>query len=774
MEIEKHFTNSIIQELVFCLREHEETTKEDIIACLSLYLRSLTVDESQKQNNVNSLNNMNIEFDEENDTSMEFGLVRQKSIAQSIIPVIIDPLLENIKKILRNNNNNILLGGLNILTALSLPAAKEIIINLESLTQNINDILSKNSSNFNLILYGFFNKLLNVIQNDYSIIPHLDTFIKWMIHGIKNDFYKVNIESSNMASQLVRIMKESLSEEEIIPKLNTINNEILPKFISNDLDQELKISIISTVGNIIIYTMNILDQNTLTKFFDIFLGKFKNENLIVLSTNWIIKILKTEGKPEILRELMKKFMPVIIELINKKNVVLRHAGVEFLCCILECYPSAVSGFEKQIIQNLLEYSQEETFVQILFETISLLLQNFKLDKDLILLTINESIKIIDNKNISLSQKASESIIHYNTTASALLKENELESLIKSLLNFKEITQSKSKIIAYYASHAKNSVNLINNLISDFNSQKDIESKKNILLIIGDIALICGGGSAISQIFNLISIILKANNDDIKANAALALAKVGLKDNNEFLKIVKMLTQNNDDVNIRYGLSSIREFIHLICEKEYANLLKNNNSDTIIGEMFDILVSGVNSQDEKIMKLCGECLGLLSGKSTQIQAKFLDYLDDKNDSIRAGFFYGLKSFGLIRDEKILKIIYEKLIKGLSDPSILVKQNTYNSLISYSHDYPKIFKIKFSEIWSLFEADFIIKKELISEVDIGGGMRIKNDKGLPIRKAIFSTLKILLENIPEKINFEKALEMLMKGLGKFLFEKYYLIY
>jgi len=104
IEIEKHLTNLILEKLVLCLREHEETTKEDIISCLSLYLRSLTVDESKEENTLgfnsfNKLNN-NLENYEENNSNMQFGLVRQKSIALSIIPNIIDPLLENVKKIL--------------------------------------------------------------------------------------------------------------------------------------------------------------------------------------------------------------------------------------------------------------------------------------------------------------------------------------------------------------------------------------------------------------------------------------------------------------------------------------------------------------------------------------------------------------------------------------------------------------------------------------------------------------------------------------------------
>lgn len=749
MEIENHFTNSIIEKLVFCLREHEETSKEDIIACLCLYLRALTVDDQQQT--------------QAPESAQEFGLIRQKSIVQSIIPIIFNPLLENIKKILASGNNNILTGGLNLLSALSLPAAKELILDLDSVKAIVNEILKKNSSNFNLILFAFFNKLLKSVQYDENIIPHLDTFIAWMVQGIKNDFYKVNIESAQMAAQLVRILKESLSDDEIIPKLRAINNEILPKFVSNDLDKELKTSLITTVGNIILYTVSILDEPTLTKFFDVFLDKFKNENLTIICANWIMRILKSDQKIPLFNSILKKFIPIIIELINNKNSSLRHSAVEFLCCILEFYPQAASGFEKTLVLNLLDYSGDEGFVQSLFETLLLILHNFDLEKDLLLKTINESVKVLESAQGALSEKAAESLLAYCASASSRLNPAELETLIKELLNFKALSPSKSKLIAYYAKHAKNSEKLVKSLISDFNSlSKDNESRKNILLLIGDIALINGGSSAATEIFQLIAGIFSTEKAELKPPAAVALAKVGLQDPTQFLSAVKTLS---DKESVRYGLSSIKEFIHLICAKENAHLAQKTDN-ALISELFGILVSEISSQDEKIMKLCGECLGLLSGKSTDLLTKYINYLDDKNESIRAGFYYGLKSLSFISDEELLMQIFHKLVKGLSDESMIVKQNAYNSLISYSHDYAKNFKTLFAEIWHHFEADYMVKPQLITECDIGGGMRIKTDKGLPIRKAIYSTIKILLENIPEKINFEKALQMLLKGLGKFI--------
>lgn len=769
MEIENHLTNNIIHKLVFALREHEETTKEDIISCLGKYLRSLTVDEVENTVNNNFTNINNIQITE------DFGLVRKKSNAQSIIPVIFKELLDNTKKILTSQNTNILLAGLNLLNSLVLPASKETILNLEEIKANIYDILKKNSSNFNLLLFQFFNRILKAVSFDENVIPHLDTLIDWMILGLRNDYYIVNIEGAHMAAQLVRILKETLAPEDFLPKISLINKEILPKFISNDLDKDLKASLISSVGNIIFFMVEYLDSSTLGKFFEVFLDKFKNENLVILCSSWIMKILKRDIKIESFNTILYNFIPVINELINKKQSSLRNCAVEFLSCIIQFYPFAVQGSENILIQNLLNYSEEEGFIQILFETLNLFVQNFKLDKLLILQTIKESIKIIENAKINLSDKEATSFLYYNASASELLTDEELQKLINSILNgnYLKLNQIKSKLIAFYAKNANYSENFSSVLINDLNkylsskpSENSIISIQNILVLLGDLALINIADNSegfVDALFNLTIKFLKSENDDIKPNAALMLAKVGVCNTSNFMKFIKQLTEDSN--NIRYALSSLREFIHLICETEKKNFVKFDYlklSNEVILE-FRNLLQPISNPDDKISKVCGECLALLSGKCVNLLDKYIEYLDDGNEHIRSGFYFGLKSLNYIKDEIWLSKIFDKLVKGLADPAISVKQNAYNSLISFSHEYSHIFKLKFAEIWDHFENDFMIKPELISEVDIGGGMRIKNDKGLPIRKAIFSTIKILIQNIPEKIHYITALQMLIKGLG-----------
>ena len=105
--------------------------------------------------------------------------------------------------------------------------------------------------------------------------------------------------------------------------------------------------------------------------------------------------------------------------------------------------------------------------------------------------------------------------------------------------------------------------------------------------------------------------------------------------------------------------------------------------------------------------------------------------------------------------------------MNDSDLNAKQNAFNSLINFAHNYGHMVRARYADISVVFKKDHIINPDLISIVDMGAGMKIKNDKGLPIRKAIYFTIKQFLDNIPEKINITETLQMCLYGLGILFF-------
>ena len=111
---------------------------------------------------------------------------------------------------------------------------------------------------------------------------------------------------------------------------------------------------------------------------------------------------------------------------------------------------------------------------------------------------------------------------------------------------------------------------------------------------------------------------------------------------------------------------------------------------------------------------------------------------------------------------------KICSGFKDTDLLCKKNAFYSLIGFVHEYSDYTKDSFIDLFKIFSNEYIIKNELIEETNLGGGIKVKNDKGESIRKSIYTCIKLLLENIPEKFhNPIETLTILLYGLSKYIF-------
>jgi hypothetical protein len=251
-------------------------------------------------------------------------------------------------------------------------------------------------------------------------------------------------------------------------------------------------------------------------------------------------------------------------------------------------------------------------------------------------------------------------------------------------------------------------------------------------------------------------------DDLKSNLSVCIGKVGVSDPAGFVNIIVLNTKKE---NLTFNFMSIREFLYVLTNRNS----KKEIDQTNLLNIFDILVSNANDTDEKLRILCGECLGLISLINSNILNQYLIYLKHSDPVVRATFYYGLKYIFNMKFEsdQLLESFLDLLLIGMNDSDLNAKQNAFNSLINFAHNYGHMARARYADISVVFKKDHIINPDLISIVDMGAGMKIKNDKGLPIRKAIYFTIKQFLDNIPEKINITETLQMCLYGLGILFF-------
>ena len=248
----------------------------------------------------------------------------------------------------------------------------------------------------------------------------------------------------------------------------------------------------------------------------------------------------------------------------------------------------------------------------------------------------------------------------------------------------------------------------------------------------------------------------SSHDDLRLSISICLGKVGVCDSSLFLEeVIKKL--NNETASFYF--ISVKEFLSIIYEGEHTI------DKSLIKEIFAILSNNAINTNDSIRSLCGECLGMILSKQEECFNDYIESLNSPNPLIRSTFLNGLKL--IPENTKIrsdyLESITNCLFKGLSDSDLNCKKNAFNSLQNFAHNHPQLIRMRFGELFTIFNLEHKVNPSLIDVVDIGGGMKIKTDKALPIRKSIYSSIKILLEKIPEKFNENETISMSLEGLS-----------
>ena len=106
-----------------------------------------------------------------------------------------------------------------------------------------------------------------------DLMPHFKQIMEWIAYGLKHEYYKINIECLNATFCLIKVIREGLDSKEHAIYSGIIYNSVITKFKANDIDQELKLTIISAVGNLIFYLGHTLEPKYLESLFDIYIEK---------------------------------------------------------------------------------------------------------------------------------------------------------------------------------------------------------------------------------------------------------------------------------------------------------------------------------------------------------------------------------------------------------------------------------------------------------------------------------------------------------------------
>jgi hypothetical protein len=300
--------------------------------------------------------------------------------------------------------------------------------------------------------------------NNFKLLQN--DFLGWVEYGLKNNFYKVNIASLNLLFSVIDLVVLYYGPNEYKTLANNLIDIIIPIFKANDIDQELKQTVVSTMGNLIKNMGHVITSDKLNLTFSIYLDKTGNENLRPTIFNWLTKIVSNNPNLQI-ESFLAKFLNPLLENINKNNVILQRQSLDLLTASTINQPNTLKGFDENLAKSLQALITENnlSLFSCIFELYSLIIGNqFSVYKNGTLVesicddTIN-SFNLDDNVSTFHSAlKFLESAFSYK-----ILNTDKLGKYINEILKFQKFNLTKAKTVAIISNVLGNSMDLVSTI-----------------------------------------------------------------------------------------------------------------------------------------------------------------------------------------------------------------------------------------------------------------------------------------------------------------------
>ncbi|MCQ2815899.1 MAG: hypothetical protein MJ252_01410 [archaeon] len=731
ISIDRSLKETIIKKLVSCLKEHDESTKFDIISTLGTYLSSMVI--------------MN-----EEDKGSAVKIKRMSSMVNDVMPQIIKDIMTTVDSNLKSSNQNLITKTLELLPNVAMMAGNDVIAEFPTLKSSIDSVCFNASSpntNNTILFYKFLSQLFNSTPDEEEYMDIMKDIMDYLKAGITHKFYLVAIESLKAANCLVPILANNIKTHS--GNITSLYEMILPKFLANDVDNGLKVSSIAALAQIVICAGNALNPQKIFDLFGNIKEKMKNEALRSDLFSALIK-MTNECKGIKLEQPLRQFESTIIEFLTQiVPFIIKLHTLNLLESIFKKYPMTFKGSEKKIVSALQQMKFEESFIPNIFNAyiamIDLLSEN---DIDAIINTTVDKINQID-----LIGTAVEPVFNFIQTAGRKVKPANLKKIVSTAQsNFENLNENSLKLVAILAGISKADSNLIDFCLQTLSNEKDAEIIKKASTLIGNSCLF-SSQSHFELISKLEDLIKKANDAESKNILAVSIGKIGLSDPKKFTEKYLKVTPN------KLNIYSMREFITQIADK---NKPLNDNDNK---SLFTWLNQNLSNSDKEFNDLCCECLGILSGFSKNLLPEYEKGFQGAQQRI-SSFYHGLryvfkKRFGL--QEHDLDILMGILIKGLQSNDLPIKLKAFQSLVTVSHNYSQIVKKYYDQLLAIFEEAHKINTAWIEIVDFGGGCKIKQDKGVDIRNAVYNTIKTFIEKFPTKVNIASTIKICIDGIN-----------
>jgi cullin-associated NEDD8-dissociated protein 1 len=727
------YYSELVDKLVERFVEREENVKIAVFSTFSALIRSIVVGGG---------------VDSSDELEMP-TLVRTRSSAAVLndqVPAIVDGVLRelNSKNVKTRQGVTSFLGDMS--ASLPVNLCEQLPRLLAEFKRNLADLQNPGLRMETLVilrrLYRYKQPLHVLEQSAIELLPFIQ-------QAIRDDYFKITAEGLRLAAAVV----EALPNDATVVRI--LAEPVLDRLRVTDIDQEVKQAAIRSIAVVLAAAHAKVSASFISESLTLIGDRMKNEVTRLHSLKALITIAKSETLVAI--DEARTLVPICTELINllhKASRTLKLTTLETLVAVLKKY-SVPNTVQRSLISELPQFVSDVDLhlAQLALELVSVQTQGAEFSRADVNSTLINMIALARSPLIQgvALQKLCEAFASFAARHSGGLTTEELIKLLKQDLMTRQSVFGVARVLAA-VSLQSNDTGLYAYLTACLRSisGSDIEAQLSALSI-GEIGKL-KDLSSLPQLFDALIGLFDSRNDEMRQSASVSLGNLAV--GNLTVYLPKLLEQFRVASHRYLLLTSLKEVISYHFQR----------MQPYIPSVLPLLFDHCDSQDESVRTLVAECLGkLFSASPDELSGEFIRLLTSGSllakqvvaSSVK--FAASANSKPSIGFSEVLLTLLELL--DLSD--LAVRRNTLQSLNSVAHHMPSVIRPHVPDFIAKLYAETIVKPELIHTVDLGPFTH-KVDDGLPLRKASFGLLETLVDFLPEKVEPNALLEVLLRGL------------
>eukprot|EP01027_Heterolobosea_sp_BB2_P027092 GEZU01042303.1.p1 GENE.GEZU01042303.1~~GEZU01042303.1.p1 ORF type:complete len:1246 (-),score=572.27 GEZU01042303.1:103-3840(-) len=595
---------------------------------------------------------------------------------------------------------------------------------------------------------------------------HVAQLSKAVYNAVNDKYYKIVAEALRVCGQLVRVVVTLKGSADYVNQVNALFNAVHARLETQDIDQDVKESAITTTGLILANLGDSLDPKSVRGVLDTLLDRLKNEVTRNTTTRTFATIAQAPNNVD-LKPVLNDLVNELAKNVRKNNRVLRQSTLTALDAIVKSYGKSMDAKLYQAIITEVAELISDSDLQLCTLALNLcssIMSEFPSSASIIEKVVLPKILAL-LQSPTLQGQALDALLNLLAALAPSVGFSKLLDAVISTVGDKGATTKQ-----VYASVAKSVATLctiapakdrdarVVKFIKDLSSGTDA-NKILALFCLGEIGLRVNL-STHGNLQKEIEACFESGSEEIKSAASFALGNVSVGNLGSYLPFILNEIRTNPK----------RKYLLLHSLKEIIIRSDAEAMKPFIADVLPLLFEYAENEEEGVRNVVAECLGKTAlVDPAVVLPKLKEALEAgaaSSEFKRSTVITAMKYTITEKPQPIdmqLKADIGQFTKHLTkEEPVSVRRAAVLLFTAAAHNKPSLITPILNKFLPHLYAESETDRSLIREVNLGP-FKHKVDDGLELRKATFECMDTLLDQCLEFLDPLEFIKNLKNGLS-----------